>query len=613
MRTAAIATLFLSCCAAAYPQALSNATLTGKYYFRHVQFTTDASNNVTDARSITGALTFNAVGNYTGNGQQVTGGGSAVAFSINGTYTLSSAGVVTLSNPQKPALSINARYSPEAVIGSSTDSSENTFDLFVAIPAPAATAALTVANLKGNYFAGNFELTSSSIAQVRNFSLSATFDGAGAVSALSGRGHAANYSSGAIVSQTVTGVTYTLTVDGSGTLATPAGVPATFISAAKTLYLSASGNMFLAVTPGAHDIMIGVKAISGAASNASLAGRYWQAGIRVDTATGNGSQSYTGSGVVIASHTALNVSRRLHTLGTTGPLNYTGSLPFTIGTDGTGSIGVSRIGLGPAGAFFTAANVTTLDPTAYEVSVAIPIPTVTGSGVFLNPQGVVNAAGNAPGIDAISPGEFIAIYGSGLAPSTGVARPPYPVALNGVSVAINGLPAPVYLVSAGQINCLVPYAVTGPTATIVVTNGAAVSNSVIVPLGKTSPGIFSADTSGAGDGIVVHLDGRLVTAAAPAKKGETLVMYLTGLGALTSPLPDGTGSPGANAAAAAVTVYVNGVAVSSSNFYAGAGVQFPGLYQINFTVPVSLGTTGSVPLAIQTPDAFHDQVSLAVQ
>ena len=90
-------------------------------------------------------------------------------------------------------------------------------------------------------------------------------------------------------------------------------------------------------------------------------------------------------------------------------------------------------------------------------------------------------------------------------------------------------------------------------------------------------------------------------------------MYLTGLGALTSPLVDGTGSPGANSAAAAVTVFVNGTQVPTSNFYAGAGVQFPGLYQINFTVPATLATTGAVPVAIQTPDAFHDQISLAVQ
>jgi uncharacterized protein (TIGR03437 family) len=608
MRTLVVTGLAFFACTAAQPQALSNATLSGKYFFRHVQFTTDASNNVTDARSATGSLTFNSVGNYSVSGQQVIGTGGANPFSVSGTYSLSASGVLTLNNPQKPGLTLNARYSPEAVIGSSTDSSENTFDLFIAIPAPATTQ--SSASLKGSFFASNLELTAATTAQARDFSLAATFDGSGAVSSLSGRGHAANNASGAIVAQTLTGATYTLGADGSGTLNVPAATP-TLLSGGKTLYLSATGNLFLAVTPAAHDMMIGVKAISGTATNASLAGRYWQAGLRVDTASG--SQSYSGSGVVIASHTALNVSRRSHLLGTTGPVNYTGSLPFTVGSDGSGSIGVSRIGLGAAGSFFTAANVSTLDPTAYEVSLAIPIPTVTGTGVFLNPQGVVNAASNAPGVDAISPGEFLALYGSGLAASTSVATPPYPASLNGVSVSINGLPAPVYLVSSGQINCLVPYALTGSSATILVTNNGAASNSVTVPLSKTSPGIFSADTSGDGDGIVVHLSGALVNAAAPAKKGETLVMYLTGLGALTSPLPDGTGSPGANAAAAAVTVFVNGVAAPTTNFYAGAGVQFPGLYQINFTVPANLATTGSVPLAIQTPDSFHDQISLAVQ
>ena len=599
------------CCLAAQSQTLSNSTLTGKYFFRHVQFTTDASNTATDARSVTGTITFNAIGNYSVSGQQVIGTSSANAFAVSGNYSLNSAGVVTLTNPQKTSLNINARFSPEAVIGSGTDTTENTFDIFVAIPAPAASATLSAASLNGSYFGTNLELTAASTAQARDFSLSANFDGAGGIPSLTGRGHAANFGAGSLVSQTITGATYTLGADGSGTITVPAATSPTLLSANKNLYLSSSGNLFLAVNPAAHDILIGVKSITGVATSASLAGRYWQAGLRIDTA--NGSQSFTGSGVVIAAHAALNVSRRSHLLGSANTVNYTGSLAYTIGSDGTGSIGVSRIGLGPAGSMFTSTNVSTQDPTAYEISLAIPIPALTGTGVFLNPQGVINAAGNAPGVDAISPGEFLALYGTGLAASTRVATPPYLSSLNGVSVSINGLPAPLYLVSAGQINCLVPFAVTGSTATIVVTSNSTASNSVTVPLGKTSPGIFSADTSGAGDGIVVHLDGTLVNSASPAKKGETLVMYLTGLGALTSPLVDGTGSPGANSAAAAVTVFVNGTQVPTSNFYAGAGVQFPGLYQINFTVPTTLSTTGSVPLAIQTPDAFHDQISLAVQ
>lgn len=122
-----------------------------------------------------------------------------------------------------------------------------------------------------------------------------------------------------IASETLTGATYTLTGDGSGSATFPAETPTALISAAKNIYLSRSGNLFIAANPAGHDLMIGVKAIAGPATNASLAGRYWQAGLRVDTV--NGSQAYSGSGVVIASHPSLNVPRRSHLLGSSIPVN----------------------------------------------------------------------------------------------------------------------------------------------------------------------------------------------------------------------------------------------------------------------------------------------------
>src|SRR5881227_3220299 len=89
------------CCSSvvAFPQALSNATLSGKYFFRHVQFSTDGSGNVTDARSAVGAITFDAAGAYSVSGQQVIGTGSATGFSATGTYALNSAGVIAMANP----------------------------------------------------------------------------------------------------------------------------------------------------------------------------------------------------------------------------------------------------------------------------------------------------------------------------------------------------------------------------------------------------------------------------------------------------------------------------------------------------------------------------------
>jgi hypothetical protein len=93
---------------------------------------------------------------------------------------------------------------------------------------------------------------------------------------------------------------------------------------------------------------------------------------------------------------------------------------------------------------------TLFDPTGYEIGLLLATPVLQGSGVFLNPLGVVNAASGAPGLDAISPGEFIALYGTGLAASTQTALPPYPTSVNGVSVTIGGISAPGRLVSARQ-------------------------------------------------------------------------------------------------------------------------------------------------------------------
>ena len=109
-----------------------------------------------------------------------------------------------------------------------------------------------------------------------------------------------------------------------------------------------------------------------------------------------------------------------------------------------------------------------------------------------------------------------------------------------MTVSINGTLAPIYFAAPGQIDCIVPYEVTGQTATITVTSNGATSNSVTLILAPTSPGVFSVDGSGTGDGSITHADGSLVNASSPAKKGETVLMYVSGLGNLTTPVATGS-------------------------------------------------------------------------
>jgi len=59
----------------------------------------------------------------------------------------------------------------------------------------------------------------------------------------------------------------------------------------------------------------------------------------------------------------------------------------------------------------------------------------------------------------------------------------------------------------------------------VVQNNGANSNVVTVPLGATSPGVYSLDQSGSGMGAILHADFSLVNEANPAAAGETVLVY----------------------------------------------------------------------------------------
>jgi hypothetical protein len=283
--------LFLSTLAATgFGQVLSNSSLTGEYFVRHVQFTTDANNNVTDARSIFGTITFDGAGNYALAGTQVIGTNTGTAFNFNGTYVMAPSGIVTLVNPQNTGLTINARFGTETVVGSSTDAGSGIFDMFVAIPAPSSSAfpPFSNATLDFNFHMADWELTSAQSQQVRVSGMSATLDGAGNIQTFRPIGHSAASGGNTLAAQEFTG-TYTVTSNGTGTLAftavagtvSPPG-PALLQSSTRNLYVSATGNVFIAVLPGSHDLFVGIRNAA-TSSNVSFTGRYWLGGLQINS------------------------------------------------------------------------------------------------------------------------------------------------------------------------------------------------------------------------------------------------------------------------------------------------------------------------------------------
>jgi uncharacterized protein (TIGR03437 family) len=602
----------------AHAQTYNNATLSSIYYFRELYFVTDATGNPTDVRSAVGAITFDGKGNYSINAIENIGTGNSAPLSVKGTYSMSANAALTLVDPFRSTINLNARYTAEAIFGTTSDATDNTFAFFIAIPEPA--GGYTVKSLSGTYYVSTFELTGASASSVRSALLmSVQPDGKGNIPGFNMNGHAANVNGGRVSVEFNQGGTYTVNSDGSGALNFGSVDSTKLISGSHPIYISKSGNMFIggSTDPGVQDLLIGIRAMptSPAPTNASWSGGYFTSGLRLQVDPTNPTSScYTGG--LNSNGTVSLFTRRLRQAAVSNTFTFTGSQTYAVGSDASVAAGDYAAGLGVSGLFVESEVSSAGDNTGYEIDFGSAYPQFSGTGVFINPYGVVNAASNAPGGSPLSPGEFVTVFGSNLASSTLQAGAPYPMVLGGVTVTVNNIAAPIYLVSANQINFLVPYAVTGSTANVIVKNATGTSNTVTLPLATTSPGIYSVDYSGAGYGVILHADYSLVTPSSPAQGGETVLVYLTGLGAVKPAVADGVAAPASPLSLVALTpqqlvVYMDGQPAVVQ--FAGLAPGFPGLYQINVTVPTNLSSTGQVDVAINTPDAFHDQIYLYVQ
>ena len=592
-------------------QTLDNSALKAKYFFRHVQLVTESTGAISQASSISGSMTFDGAGKLTFQGQQTVGSAPSTTVGGAGTYQVQANGFVSITNPQRSDLLLNARLGAGALVGSSTEAGGTVNDIFIAIPAP--TTAVSNGTPLGTFQVATLEFPAGNASLVRDAQFLWYLNGQGGFDPITVTGHAANLTQ-QISTQTVTGATYAFTTDGSGSAVFPLPSGAASISALftgkKALYLSADGNLMIggSLDAGDHDLIIAVRSLGATATASSLQGIFFTAGITLGTA---GFGSYAGTANSPGNGSILS-TRRYH--AAQGTLDATGASTYSLQSDGTGSSETLRLALGDGGSAFLMAAVSDFDLKTFEIDFAIKSPAFSGSGVYISPIGIVNAASFAPVGNPLAPGELFSIFGSGLATqSLGAASFPLPTTLGGVQVTVNGTAVPLIAVSSGQVSAVVPYAATGSKVTVVVNNNGRLSNAVDVPLARTAPGIFSLNTSGAGSGVVLHADYTLVTAASPAKHGETVLIYLTGLGATSPPVGDGLPAPSSNLSLVTTDLgaYIGGNVAPVA--FKGLAPGFAALYQINITVPSNAPSGSNIPLAIGTADAFHDQVDIAIQ
>jgi uncharacterized protein (TIGR03437 family) len=249
---------------------------------------------------------------------------------------------------------------------------------------------------------------------------------------------------------------------------------------------------------------------------------------------------------------------------------------------------------------------------------------------------------SAPGAAgmAVAAGSLVAIYGSNFATALASADTiPLSTKLANVSVSFAGIPAPMVGIAPGlkignqtvdQINAVVPWEVMPGTVPVVVTSAAGASAPVNLSIAAAGPGIFYIATDSSAVNRPLAYNNSDNTFAYPSGDfgsnlksrpasiaNDILVIWCTGLGAVTVQPPDG--SPAINASGQFVesdtlTKPVVLVGGRQANVLFSGLTQYPSIYQVNVKLDAATPIGDAVPLQIQMGGGAltTDQLKIAV-
>jgi uncharacterized protein (TIGR03437 family) len=201
---------------------------------------------------------------------------------------------------------------------------------------------------------------------------------------------------------------------------------------------------------------------------------------------------------------------------------------------------------------------------------------------------------------------FISIFGANLSNSSrswaaaDFVNGALPTSLDGVSVTVNGKRASLSYISPGQLNVLTPVDNSVGPVTVQVTNNGRTA-SVRMNLVKYSPGLFvwngqwvvATHTDFTGIAPVGTFSGY---SSSPAKPGEIVILWGTGLGPTNPPLPSGVLPNAAAYVTDPVTVNFGSLSVPAMAVAISPGLA--GIYQVAVQVPASVTVDTKVSVTI---------------
>jgi uncharacterized protein (TIGR03437 family) len=230
----------------------------------------------------------------------------------------------------------------------------------------------------------------------------------------------------------------------------------------------------------------------------------------------------------------------------------------------------------------------------------------------------------------IAPGQIAALFGANLIVGSEAASAsalPLPASLQGTTVYVNGIVAPLFFASGGQINYQFPYGASTGQATVVVLRSDGMAAQGTVNVEPAVPALFAANSTGSGQAAALNLDFSLNGDPAAGsqfkrvKKGDYIILYGAGTGTqlvaagTTTPANPGDGEASPSSPLA-VTTALPTVAIGGKKAevaFSGLAPGFVSLWQMNVKVPTDAPSGAGVGVLINFGGGVSKTLTIAIE
>ncbi len=227
--------------------------------------------------------------------------------------------------------------------------------------------------------------------------------------------------------------------------------------------------------------------------------------------------------------------------------------------------------------------------------------------VYFTPQvAAVNAANYIPG-RALAPGTIAAVFPSidtNIIANGTLANSvfPVPAVMDDTQVFVNGTAAPLFYVSPGQINFVLPIGLPqSGTANLQIARQSTgqIYGAAEIALAAASPGLFTSAGTGTGQVAALNADNSVNSSTNPIDRGQVIQLFGTGQGFVSNAPPDGSPGSGLIPTSATPLVLLGDVFVPSANIqYSGLAPSEVGVWQINVLIPTTTPPANSVAIQV---------------